>query len=81
MYQNGGKTYQMAFKKFQMAIKYTNIFRSKALQNIPNLGFFGLRINHLATLLSTSTSNPHTEILEVRAPIKFFMQKFLSVGN
>jgi hypothetical protein len=33
-----------------MAIKYTNIFQSKALQNLPKLGFFGLKTNRLATL-------------------------------
>jgi hypothetical protein len=33
-----------------MAIKYINIFQSKALQNLPKLGFFGLKTNHLATL-------------------------------
>jgi hypothetical protein len=33
-----------------MVIKYTNVFHSKALQNLPKLGFFGLKINHLATL-------------------------------
>jgi hypothetical protein len=27
----------------QMAIKYTNIFRCKALQNLPKLRFFGLK--------------------------------------
>jgi hypothetical protein len=35
-----------------MAIKYINIFLSLALQNLPNLGFFGLKRNRLATLLS-----------------------------
>jgi hypothetical protein len=34
-----------------MVIKYTNIYQSKALQNLPNFGFFGLKKNHLATLL------------------------------
>jgi hypothetical protein len=33
-----------------MAIKYTNIFHSKVLKNTPKLGFFGLKIYHLATL-------------------------------
>jgi hypothetical protein len=37
-------------KIFQMGTKYTNIFHSKALQNLPKLGFFGLKINRLATL-------------------------------
>jgi hypothetical protein len=49
---NGHKSYQMAIKyRFQMVIKYTNIFHSKALQNLPKLGFFGLKINHLVTLM------------------------------
>jgi hypothetical protein len=33
-----------------MVIKYTNIFHCKTLQNLPKLGFFGLKICHLATL-------------------------------
>jgi hypothetical protein len=36
-------------KVFQMAVKYTYIFHYKALQNIPEI--FGLKINHLATLV------------------------------
>jgi hypothetical protein len=48
MYQNGGKVKTITecplkipngSKLFQMVIKYTNIFDSKALQNIPKLGF------------------------------------------
>jgi hypothetical protein len=34
-----------------MAIKYTKIFRSKTLQNLPKLVIFGLKTNHLVTLL------------------------------
>jgi hypothetical protein len=34
-----------------MIIKYANIFHSKALQNLPNVGIFGLKIFHLATLI------------------------------
>jgi hypothetical protein len=34
----------------QVAIKYSKIYQSKALENLPKLGFFGLKINHLATL-------------------------------
>jgi hypothetical protein len=37
-------------KIFQKAIKCSNIFQSKALQNLPTLGFFGLKMNHLAAL-------------------------------
>jgi hypothetical protein len=36
-----------------MTIKYTNIFQPKALQNLLKLGFFGLKIKHLATLFET----------------------------
>jgi hypothetical protein len=38
-------------KIFQMATKYNNIFYSNALKILPKLGFFGLKTNHLATLL------------------------------
>jgi hypothetical protein len=34
-----------------MAIKYTNISCGKTLQTFPKLGFFGLKICRLATLL------------------------------
>jgi hypothetical protein len=37
-------------------MKYTNILHSKALQNLPKLGYFGLKINHLATLSATTFS-------------------------
>jgi hypothetical protein len=37
-------------KIFQMILKYTNIFQSKALQKLPKIGIIGLKINHLATL-------------------------------
>jgi hypothetical protein len=33
-----------------MVIKYINIFQSKALQNLPKIGIFGLKSSHLATL-------------------------------
>jgi hypothetical protein len=35
-----------------MTIKYTNIFNSKALQNLPKFGWFDLKTNNLATLLT-----------------------------
>jgi hypothetical protein len=42
-------------KLYQMVIKYMyNIYHSKALQNLPKYGIFGLKTNHLATLLSTA---------------------------
>jgi hypothetical protein len=45
IYLNYHKLYQTAInnskwpKIFRMGIKYTNIFHSKALQNLPKLGF------------------------------------------
>jgi hypothetical protein len=44
---NGGKM-------DQNAIRYTNIFHCKKLQNLHILGIFGLKIYHLATLLARS---------------------------
>jgi hypothetical protein len=38
-----------------MTIKCINIFNSKALQNLPKFGCFGLKTNHLATLLGNET--------------------------
>jgi hypothetical protein len=35
----------------QVSIKYTYIFHCKTLQNLPKFGFFGLKTNHLATLM------------------------------
>jgi hypothetical protein len=35
-----------------MNIKYTNIYHSKAIQNFPKFGIFGLKTNHLATLVA-----------------------------
>jgi hypothetical protein len=39
-----------------MVIKYTNIFHSKVVQNLPKIGIFGLKINHLATLMLMEAS-------------------------
>jgi hypothetical protein len=36
---------------FQMAIKYINIFQSEALKFFSQIGVFGLKAKHLATLL------------------------------
>jgi hypothetical protein len=41
-----------------MTIEYTNLFHSKALKNLPKLGFLGLKYTyHLATLLSAPRSH------------------------
>jgi hypothetical protein len=32
-----------------MALEYFHIFQAKAPQNLPKLGFFGLKVNRLAT--------------------------------
>jgi hypothetical protein len=37
-------------KIFQMAIKYINIFQSEALKFFSQIGIFGLKTNHLATV-------------------------------
>jgi hypothetical protein len=34
-----------------MAIKYINMFQSKALQNLPKIGIFCLKSNHLAPVV------------------------------
>jgi hypothetical protein len=39
-----------------MSIKYINTFHCKTLQNLPKLGFFGLKIYHLATLVTRVTA-------------------------
>jgi hypothetical protein len=43
-------------KLFQLATKYINIFQSKAPKKFTQIGNFGLKINHLATLTATTTS-------------------------
>jgi hypothetical protein len=37
-----------------MVIKYSNIFNYKTLQNLTQIGIFGLKTNHLVTLLYTN---------------------------
>jgi hypothetical protein len=39
LYQKGHELYQMTTNYTKKAINYTNIFPSKALQNLPELGF------------------------------------------
>jgi hypothetical protein len=44
-FRNGHKIYQMALTYiFEMAIENTNIFHSKALQNLPKFGFLVRKI-------------------------------------
>jgi hypothetical protein len=40
----------MSVKYSKWPKKYSNIFPSKAQQNLPKLGFFYLKIKHMATL-------------------------------
>jgi hypothetical protein len=40
-------------KIFQMIIKFTNIFHSKAIQKYTHIGILGMKIYHLATLMPT----------------------------
>jgi hypothetical protein len=50
--QKDHKVHQAAngHKLYQMAVKYTIIFHSEALQDT-RIGIFGLKINHLGTLV------------------------------
>jgi hypothetical protein len=41
-----------------MVITYTNIYHSKALQNLPKFGILGLKTNHLATLFQNRLNDP-----------------------
>jgi hypothetical protein len=38
-------------KIFHTTIFHTTIFHSMAIKNLPKIGLFGLKINHLATLI------------------------------
>jgi hypothetical protein len=52
MYQINTEYFPNVLKIFQMAIKDINIFQSKALQKFTQIGIFGLKTNHLATLVT-----------------------------
>jgi hypothetical protein len=39
IYQMATNVYQMATNIYQTAVKYTNVFHCKTLQNLPKLGF------------------------------------------
>jgi hypothetical protein len=70
-----GKIYQMIIKYTkwtknipncgkidQMVIKCTIIFYCKNLQNLPKIGIFGLKINHLGTLVpNRPRQSPHPD--------------------
>jgi hypothetical protein len=53
-----------------MAIKYINIFQSKALQNLPKVGTFGFKINHLATLQKSRMSGKNVKGLLGQIPAR-----------
>jgi hypothetical protein len=46
------------YKIFQMAVIYINLFQSKALPEFTQIGIFGYKINHLATLVGLARSEP-----------------------
>jgi hypothetical protein len=53
---NGHKMYQMAlFYVFKMAKEYTNLFPLEGPRNFTQVWIFGLKRNHLATLVLTSS--------------------------
>jgi hypothetical protein len=45
--------YPNGLKIPKMTKKYTKIFHFSAFKNKPKLGFFGMKINHLATLFGS----------------------------
>jgi hypothetical protein len=51
---NGPKTNPLALQYTKWQQNKTNIFHSKAFQNIYKLGFFGMQLYHLATMTNTS---------------------------
>jgi hypothetical protein len=53
----------------QVSSKYTNIYNSKALQNLPKFGIFGLKTNHLA---KAGWQNNCREILKIN---NYFVKK------
>jgi hypothetical protein len=61
-----------------MVIKYTNLLHSKALQNLPKLGFLALKINRLATRSVPEFLGkrvPGSEFLGKRVPGSEFLGK------
>jgi hypothetical protein len=50
-----------------MVIKYTNIYYSKALQNLPKFGIFGLKTKHLATLFENDKIESTSKTLTIEA--------------
>jgi hypothetical protein len=44
---------------------YNNIFHSKVLQNVPKLGIFGPKRNHLATLGGVSFPGIRTSVTKL----------------
>jgi hypothetical protein len=63
-----------------MGIKYTIIFHSKALQNLPKLGFFGLDIYYLATEMQAPKC-PFNSKLKMRAAQKLHGLLCTAQGN
>jgi hypothetical protein len=56
-----------------MVIKYTKILHCKTLQNFPKIGIFGLKTNHLATLVDSPNVNLNTresQYVEEKIPSK-----------
>jgi hypothetical protein len=56
----------------QMTIKYISIFHSKALQNLPKIGIFGLKTNHLATLPCRTSPVQHFKVRIVQTKDSFW---------
>jgi hypothetical protein len=53
MLQNNAKNVSKGQNIFQMAIEYTNLFQFQGRPKFSQIWIFGLKIDHLATLLWT----------------------------
>jgi hypothetical protein len=59
---------------FHMVIKYSNIFHSKALQNLPRLGFWVWKKYHLATLVRSENIENSQRALRSELPDGFIFK-------
>jgi hypothetical protein len=61
---NGNKNVPRGRNIFQTDIEYTHLFPLKDPPKFTQIGIFGLKINHLATLICTFGSSPRREIVK-----------------
>jgi hypothetical protein len=70
---NDHKICQMAGKNFKLTIQYTNIYNSKALQNLPKFGFFWLE------KIPSGSTGCHRNLS--KAPPKLFLPCWLQKSH